>query len=362
VPPEDLQSLRDRIRAVDRRILELVTERMRIAQSVGDYKRRAGLPIRDYRTEVEVLERTRRACEELGLDADLGLSVIQSLIEGAVRTQHGIGERPYEGSRRSILVVGGGGRMGAWLCRYFAGQGHSVTILDPSPTRLPDFQYAESLAAAREADVVALATPLERTGEVLDELTALDPKGLVFDICSLKSPIFASIRNAAQAGVRIASLHPLFAPGTVLLAGRVLVVCDCGVPDATRDARALFEDTALRLVDLPLDEHDRRMAYVLGLSHAVNIAFGTALRGSGLSAVDFDRVASTTFSKQVRTTREVALENPRLYYEIQHGNRHTGAVLDALLAAVRELRAAALAETPDAFEGIMQSNHSWFQR
>jgi chorismate mutase/prephenate dehydrogenase len=353
--------LRQDIIRIDQQILTLVSWRMKVAEEIGEAKREAGLPVRDFRREVEVFERTRTACEDLGLDPELGVALLQTLIEGAVRTQHGLSERAYTGTQKSVLVVGGAGRMGSWLCDFFASQGHRVSVYDPGGRRA-GFKQARSLrGAVADADVIALATPMERTARLLDQILSLGARGLVFDICSLKSPVVAAIERAVADGLRVASVHPMFAPGPVLLSGRILVVCDCGNAAATAEARALFEDTALRLVDVPLLQHDRLMSYVLGLSHAVNIAFACALSRSGLTPHDLDHVASTTFSKQMRTTREVALENPLLYYEIQHANRHTPEVLSALRDAVDVISGAAAAETGDGFAELMAANRAWLE-
>jgi chorismate mutase/prephenate dehydrogenase len=176
----------------------------------------------------------------------------------------------------------------------------------------------------------------------------------------LKSPLLNAIEQAVRQGRKVASLHPMFAPGAVLLSGRVLLVCDCGHAAATREARALFEDTALRLVTVPVAEHDRLMGVVLGLSHALNIAFASALGRIGFSYVELDRTSSTTFGRQIRTTAEVVAENPRLYYEIQHFNRHTGEMLEALQEALGRVRDAAGDATPERFLEVMQEGHHFF--
>lgn len=251
--------------------------------------------------------------------------------------------------------------MGTWLCNFFAAQGHSVTVHEQNNVHVEGFEHRADLEeAVQSADVIALATPIGETNTLLGRVLAMRPSGLVFDICSLKSPLIETLQAGARQGLRVASLHPMFAPDTVLLSGRVLLVCDCGNPTAAAEARSLFEDTALRLVDVPLGRHDRYMGYVLGLSHAINIAFASTLVESGLTAHDLDRVASTTFSKQVRTTREVAMENARLYYEVQHANAHTPDVLDHLLTAVLALREASLREGSEVFEALMETNRDYF--
>ena len=85
---------------------------------------------------------------------------------------------------------------------------------------------------------------------------------------------------------------------------------------------------------MTLDEHDRLIAYVLGLSHALNIAFFTALAGSGEAAPRLAQLSSTTYDAQVDVATRVAGESPELYFEIQHLNQYGRESLQALRGAV----------------------------
>ena len=91
----------------------------------------------------------------------------------------------------------------------------------------------------------------------------------------------------------------MFGPDTELLSGRHVIFVDLGVPEATAAARALFEPTMATLVEMDLESHDRLIAYVLGLSHALNIAFFTALAESGEAAPQLATLSSTTFDAQL---------------------------------------------------------------
>ena len=79
------------------------------------------------------------------------------------------------------------------------------------------------------------------------------------------------------------------------------------------------------------------IAYVLGLSHALNIAFFTALAGSGEAAPRLAQLSSTTYDAQVDVATKVAGESPELYFEIQHLNEYGRESLQALRAAVEVL-------------------------
>ena len=112
------------------------------------------------------------------------------------------------------------------------------------------------------------------------------------------------------AGCRVTSVHPMFGPDTELLSGRHVIFIDLGDATALDEARALFGSTMAELVVMDLDEHDRLIAFVLGLSHALNIAFFTALAESGEAAPRLARMSSTTFDAQLDVATRVAQEKP----------------------------------------------------
>ncbi len=104
---------------------------------------------------------------------------------------------------------------------------------------------------------------------------------------------------------------------------------------------------------MSLDEHDRLIAYVLGLSHALNIAFFTALAESGEAAPRLSRLSSTTFDAQLDVASDVADESPELYYEIQALNDYGAESLQALSQAVERLRGAVLKRDFATFRTLM---------
>ena len=52
----NLDDLRQRLTSVDEEILRLVGERQRLASTIGEFKREAGIPTRDWQREKQVLE------------------------------------------------------------------------------------------------------------------------------------------------------------------------------------------------------------------------------------------------------------------------------------------------------------------
>jgi chorismate mutase/prephenate dehydrogenase len=334
-----------------------VSRRQALAQKIGQVKRDAGIPTRDYRQERDVVQRARAAAAEHGLSPDLGEELILALIRGSLTVQEkdAVATRG-EGSGRRVLVIGGAGHMGRWFVRYLGAQGFTVEIADPSEpvaALAGVVHHRDWRAVPLDHEVIVVAAPMPETGAILEELAKAPPRGVVFDIGSLKSPLRRGLHALRAAGGNVTSVHPMFGPDTELLSGRHVIFIDLGAPAATAAARALFEPTMATLVEMDLESHDRLIAYVLGLSHALNIAFFTALAESGEAAPRLATLSSTTFDAQLGVAAKVARENPDLYFEIQTLNDYGTESLAALLYAIERLRSVVRAGDLEGFRGLM---------
>jgi chorismate mutase/prephenate dehydrogenase len=357
-----LEDLRRRLNDVDRRLLALVAERKSISGEVARVKRLTGRPTRDYEREREVILGVRSAAAELGVSPALAEDLLRLLIRSSLTTQERASvAADRAGSGRRVLVIGGAGLMGRWFVDFLSSQGFAVEVADPAAPSgavgcIDDWKKTDLVH-----DFIVLATPLGVTDAILRDLALRRPPGVIFDIGSLKSPLRAGLHALRSHGCKVASAHPMFGPDTELLSGRHVIFVDLGCTEALAAVRALFAPTMAEQVVMSLDDHDRLIAYVLGLSHALNIAFFTALAESGEAAPHLARLSSTTFDAQLDVASRVARDSPELYYEIQSLNDYGAESLEALSQAVERLRTAVLSRDHDAFVALMRRGRDYLQ-
>jgi chorismate mutase/prephenate dehydrogenase len=357
---DELRSLREQLGKLDQDILELIARRQEIVTGIGRIKVATGRPTRDYGQEKEVIQRARESAGKLGLGPEFAENLMLLLIRASLAAQEQ--DRVHEssgGGGRRVLIIGGAGKMGSWLARFLASQSFVVEIADPrKPTG--DFLHLANWEEGRlDHDIIIVATPLRSSCGVLEALAIRHPPGVVFDIGSLKTPLRPGLAALVQQGVRVTSIHPMFGPDTEMLSGRHVIFVDLGVEEATRQARDLFAPTMAVQVEMDLDSHDRLIAYILGLSHALNIAFFTALAESGETAPRLARLSSTTFDAQLEIARRVAGDNPHLYYEIQSLNEYGDEALSALLAAVERVRSVVSSRESESFVRMMKRGREY---
>ncbi len=357
-----LDDLRRRLTELDRQFIALAAERKALSAEVARVKRATGHPTRDYGRERDVIMSARAAAAELGVSPALAEELLRLLIRSSLTTQEQASVTARgTGSGRRALVIGGGGKMGRWFVQFLTSQGFAVEVADPhgavdGVSRVPDWRESDLTH-----DFIVVATPLAATDGILRDLALRRPRGVIFDVGSLKSPLRAGLLALKSHGCAVASVHPMFGPDTELLSGRHVIFVDLGHAAALAAARELFAPTMAEQVVMSLEDHDRLIAYVLGLSHALNIAFFTALAESGETAPRLSRMSSTTFDAQLDVAARVAQESPDLYYEIQSLNDYGAESLEALVKAVERIHTAVLSRDRDTFAALMRQGREYLE-
>ena len=220
--------------------------------------------------------------------------------------------------RRSLLLVGGAGRMGRLLARFFRRRGLAVAICDPAGA-VSGFRSAP-LAEAASADVVVVAASLSRSAEALAAVIAEKPRGLVFDIASVKAPLVPVLESARLRGLSVASVHPMFGPSVRSFRGHDLIVCDCGDAKAARRTKSLFGGWGLRIATMPVAEHDPWIARTMGLTHALALGAAAALAAMEVAPDVIHGRASTSFRRLVELIGPILDQEAELTRMIQAGN------------------------------------------
>ena len=360
-PEEQLDALRQALDELDALLVDSMARRQSLVRRIGALKTRHNLPTRDFRRERIVFEAVREQARTAGLEPKLALEVFTALVEQSLTVQEG--DRvasARRGAGRRALVIGGAGLMGTWFVHLLTEQGYAVDISDPALSH-EDPRLVDWEATSLDYHRIVVATPLQATGDVLHQLSKRSTQAVILDIASVKSPVRQGLHACVSNGLAVASIHPMFGPDTRLLSGRHVIRISLGDERADEAVADLFTDTMARVVDMSLEQHDRAIAFVLGLSHALNISFGAALEYSGEQARQLATLSSTTFDAQCEVAGRVSAENPSLYYDIQHLNDHGMTALDALHDAVSSLRDAVRSQDASAFKALMDGSRRWFE-
>ena len=345
----DLTVLRKLIEEIDTNIVSLMAARNDAAKLIGELKRKDGLPLRNKDVEKAITERYRTLAENTSLPKDVAEAVCKMLITSSVELQSSIVRKEC---RKKVTIIGGAGRMGQWMRRYFESMNANVSIVDVSVGSIND---------AKDSDIVIVAVPISSVGNVLKEADAVCKKSaLIFDIASVKSSFTDVVKEMAKHR-KVCSVHPMFGPSAVSMTDRNVVVCDCGSKKAVTEAKELFDNDSSNIIVTTVERHDELMAFAMSLAHAANIAFFTALNNSGISFDELSNAASTTFSRTMNVSASVSKEDASLYYLIQKMNVNAEHMWDIYEKAVKEVRKASLSANDKKFKEIMENGRRYLE-
>lgn len=355
-PNAELSELRDAIARCDRGILDQLRKRMELSALAGEVKAKQGVPVVAREVEESVLGRARSAARTCGVSESVLEDIFRSVIRASVERQHRIGvEHRRSETSGAILVLGAAGGMGRWFCAFAELLGHPVARVDPVG--------GEGCCAALDEvgdldrfDAILVAAPLALMPEVVTDLIERRPKGLVYELASIKSPLATAHARARELGVRLRSIHPMYGPGKAHYDALTIVVC--GGSAEREELEALFAHPYTRLIAVPLADHDPLMGWLLGLGHLTGMLFATALSRSGLDPEVLHACASTTFLRQAATARSILDEDPALYLDIQHLNPARDGVYETLAEVLGEYRAATANGDLDEFRRLLESGAS----
>jgi len=214
--------------------------------------------------------------------------------------------------KKSISIIGAGGKMGKWFVKFFLANGYQVIGYDiENEIKDKAVIKAESLVGAiLKADYVMLCTPTRRTPEII-RLIAKEMKreSYLIEISSQKSKTAASL-SKMPAKVNPLCIHPMFGPGTKKIIGQHII--SIPIKDAKKElsvAKSLFPGA--NFVTIDVIEHDKKIAVILGLTHLINVVFANILAKDDKITLT-EKMSGTTFKAQKILTESIMTESPEL--------------------------------------------------
>ena len=214
--------------------------------------------------------------------------------------------------KKTISVLGIGGKMGKWFAKYFLESGYEVTGYDAEKdSNIKSVIKANSLVGAvLKADYVILCTPTRRTPEIIRLIAKEMKRGAyLIEISSQKSKTSASLAKMPSK-INPICIHPMFGPGTKKIKGQHII--SIPIKDAKKElsvAKSLFPGA--NFVTIDTIEHDKKIAVILGLTHLINIAFANIIAKDDKISLT-EKMSGTTFKVQKILTESIMTESPEL--------------------------------------------------
>ncbi|MDX1740061.1 MAG: bifunctional 3-deoxy-7-phosphoheptulonate synthase/chorismate mutase [Rhodothermales bacterium] len=244
---EALNNLRDRLDEVDRRLVEILADRLAVVQEVASLKADHSARVRDLPRESEILERISGYAREAGLNDYFVTSLFQKIIDHSVRYQSDhIVDRDNPDRATDRTVVAYQGTDGAYS--HMAARHHfSASVANIAYHGYDTFRLAVEAVEAGDAQYAVL--PIENTtagsiNETYDLLAESDLAIIAEEILEVDHCLLG-IDEVPLSLIRRISSHP---QAIAQCSGFLSTLSDCHVEsyiDTALAARRVYEDQDL---------------------------------------------------------------------------------------------------------------------
>ncbi|MDX1533953.1 MAG: prephenate dehydrogenase/arogenate dehydrogenase family protein, partial [Nitrosopumilaceae archaeon] len=213
---------------------------------------------------------------------------------------------------KKITILGAGGKMGQWFTKFFSAKGFEVTGYD-AENKITGKSIIKSdslVGSVLQADYVVLCTPTRRTPEIIRLIAKEMKRGTyLIEISSQKSKTISALSKIPPKIIPIC-IHPMFGPGAKKIKNQNII--SVPVKDAKKEltvAKELFEGA--NFVTIDANEHDKKIAVILGLTHLVNLVFANVISKDEKINLT-EKMSGTTFKAQKILAESILTESPEL--------------------------------------------------
>ena len=303
----ELNELRDQIDAVDKKMLDLLTQRLALVEKVGEVKSEHGLPIYVPEREAAMLASRRQEAEKIGVPPQLIEDILRRTMRESYASEKDSGFKCLNPELRSVVIVGGNGQLGGLFGRMFKLSGYEVKILDSQ-----DWDKADEILD--NAGLAVVTVPIHLTEGVIAKLGNLPIDCILCDLTSIKSKPLQAMMNIHQGPV--VGLHPMFGPDIPSLAKQVIVYSDGRGSESYQWLLNQFGIWGASLCQMDAAEHDHGMTLIQALRHFTSYAYGLHLSKENPNIDQILKLSSPIYRLEIAMVGRLFAQDPNLYGDI----------------------------------------------
>lgn len=312
-----LAPLRQQIDSIDSQLVALLAARAQVTAQVGVVKQQYALPVYVPEREQQLLAARRRQAMQLGVSADLTEDILRRIMRESYQTQES-GFVCCRGAGGKVVIVGGGGALGARFASLFQRSGYQVAILEQQ-----DWPNAEAICA--DAALVLMAVPITLTEHLINHLPTLAKDCVLADITSIKAqPLKAMLKKHTGP---VLGLHPMFGADVTNLVKQVVVVCHGQHAEQYQWLLEQLKVWGAELTEKNEHEHDSAMQLIQAMRHFSSLAYGVHLADENADLPMLLQLSSPIYRLELAMVGRLFAQNAELYADIMLSSSDVTALL-----------------------------------
>jgi chorismate mutase/prephenate dehydrogenase len=350
-PNQAFQQVRADIDKVDSRLVELVAERLRLTQQVGELKAELQLPLYVPEREIQLIEEKRELAKDAGFSPDLIEDLLRRIMRESYVSQSQSRSLVNKSNHKKVVVIGGKGQLGSLFVNLFTQSGFEVQVLDKQ-----DWGKAADLFL--DASLVLVAVPIAITTQVIQKLGSLSENCVLADITSVKeSPVTEMLKIHKGP---VVGLHPMFGPGIAHLAKQNIVICEGRAVGQEHWLIQQLKQWGANVTLVKPKAHDQMMGIIQVLRHFSTIAYGYHLKRENTDLAEILKVSSPIYRLELAMVGRLFAQDASLYSDIIFSNSDHIPLIRRFIERLNELVLLLESDNSEDFVSLFGDVSRWF--
>ena len=321
-----LAEIRAEIDKADQELVKILARRLELVKEVGRVKSITGTPVYAPDREKSMIAKRRAEAEKAGISPDL----IEDVLRRFTRESYGAEEACFKclnPDLKKIVIIGGRGGIGRIFTRLFESSGYYVETMGHR-----DWPRADEIF--RDAGLVIVSVPIDKTPEVIDRLSFLDENCILTDFTSTKTMPLQHMLKVHQGPV--VGLHPMFGPDISSMAKQVIIWTQGRHDERCQWLRKQFELWGAHVLPISAEEHDSSMRYIQALRHFTTFTYGVFLAKENPHFPTLLRLSSPIYRMELMMVGRLFAQDPGLYADIIMSSARNTSVIERYADVVKE--------------------------
>ena len=350
--------LRDEIDRIDKSLVKLIAQRLKVTKEIGEIKSDLGLALYHPEREAELIKNKRSYAKELGLSPDLIEDVIRRIIRDSYKSQNAQRAISSKSESKEIVIVGGRGQLGKLFGDLFEKNGDKISVIE----KQDHLNSEECLAKLKKADLVLISVPINVTLSVIEKVAKVlnihNPNCILADVTSIKNQPVQEMLSQHQGAV--VGLHPMFGPDIETFAKQTVAVCHGRLKENYQWLLDLLSKKGINLVDVEAKTHDDLMSIIQVLRHLSTVAYGNHLRHEDIDLNKILELSSPIYRLELIMVGRLFAQDPILYSDIIFSDKNNIKMIKRFIERISETLPFVENDDKQSFIQSFNETKEWF--
>lgn len=347
-----LNPLRDQIDQVDRQLIKLLSERLRLVAEVGKVKSEHGIPVYAPDRETAMIAARREEAKKQGVPGDLIEDVLRRAMRESYANENKHGFKTVNPEVKKIVIVGGKGKLGGLFARFLTLSGYQVEALGSK-----DWERAEQIFSG--CDVVIICVPIAKTLETIERLKPYLTENMILaDLTSVKAQPLEKMLEVHSGAV--VGLHPMFGPDIASMAKQIVACCHGRFSSQYEWLIEQIKIWGAKVEVIDAHEHDHAMTYIQALRHFSTFAFGLHLSRQPVKLSQLLALSSPIYRLELAMIGRLFAQDGGLYADIISDKPENLQVIESLKESFEASLSFFKNNDKEGFIKAFEEVHHWF--